>query len=280
MADVIAIENTNKVDKNDLSSAKFTMIVYLIIFMSSQGFQAFFSIQSVRLRNSYQVLGLLVFNALTLAYSVFQYFQLQKTLEKFNGNENSSLVLLVALVVALVVFCEISLVILGLRLVRDFGWSIYRSIGCDIEMRKMLCAYQSFIVLIELEVFFFGGFMAQLLLFGLGADYKLYINLCITPFVVIIPLISIFGIRKEDKCVTAAALAGYALVPIFALVKIIDICSSGNYKNHHYFLTLFAILTAAFAIASLAVGLVCFFQFGKGLGTQRKPTWVLFYNSF
>lgn len=47
ITDVIAIENAHKDDKNDLCSAKFTMIVYLLIFMSSQAFQAVFSIQAV-----------------------------------------------------------------------------------------------------------------------------------------------------------------------------------------------------------------------------------------
>lgn len=103
----------------------------------------------------------------------------------------------------------------------------------------MLYAYQSFIVLIELEVFFFGGFMVQLLVFGLGADYEFYINLAIAPFIVLVPLLSIWGIRNENKLAAGAALSGYAIIPIFSLVKIVYICSGDKYKQHHYFLTLF-----------------------------------------
>lgn len=48
ITDLIAKETTAKVNKNDLASAKYTMLVYLVIFIGSQALQAIFSIQAVR----------------------------------------------------------------------------------------------------------------------------------------------------------------------------------------------------------------------------------------
>jgi hypothetical protein len=94
-------------------------------------------------QNTIQLTGNLVFNGCTLAYSIFQYLQLNtNAVDAFIVEYPSSfltsewLKVLLLLIVAVLGACLSAFLYLAWKLYNEFGWQIYKRIGADPHMKR------------------------------------------------------------------------------------------------------------------------------------------------
>jgi hypothetical protein len=94
-------------------------------------------------KNSIQLYGFLIFNAAAFAYALFQYFQLLQVYEQSEFNDLLEVdyaefrkygIILIVLPTLIAVF-ECVYVWLTVKLVKEFGWKMYKRIGADPHMR-------------------------------------------------------------------------------------------------------------------------------------------------
>jgi len=226
------------------------------------------SIESVYFKNILQIFGILAFNFMTFIYSIFQLYQITnvfKLVDEGIETLKSQITLYVVLVAAFIGLCEIMIAYVGFKLYKEFGWSIYRIIGSDLSMRKMLLMYHSFLMVLKFDVFFFLGFIIQFLVLvvDLGSEY--YLTIAAVPILIAILWLGVLGVRKENKYLLGLNLVGFFCGTIYFCYKLYRIWTISKYASFQYFMSLFAILSLIFLILSLIMGVICLRQFGEGL---------------
>lgn len=94
-------------------------------------------------KNSIQLYGFLIFNGAAFCYALFQYFQLKDMYENQTWGPSLEVDrevlrsygnILIVLPVIIGVF-EVAYVYLVYKLVKEFGWRMYKRIGADPHMR-------------------------------------------------------------------------------------------------------------------------------------------------
>lgn len=119
--------------------------VYLMIFLFAQLFQVILCWDAVWRQNTIQIIAFVMFNALSFAYSLFQYVQVKEALTyasvKTALSSSANLNILIAISVVLGI-CMFMFVWLAFKLYLEFGWKIYKKIGADPRMKCMPYAFQ------------------------------------------------------------------------------------------------------------------------------------------
>lgn len=120
-------------------------------------------------RNTIQIVGLAIFNALLLVYAAIQVGEIAEVLGSTPqaDSEVSHKIfslptkVLSGLVIAVIASGEIAILILAWFIWREFGWRIYRFLGADLQIRRYYRQYQIFECILCFSFFFFVGFGVQ-----------------------------------------------------------------------------------------------------------------------
>lgn len=265
----LVLDNSQAVVEQIASNdSKRSILVYLLLFMFSQIFQFILSIESVLLKNSLQIFALIAFNFMTFLYSIYQYVQLHKALgvtpSQFNDME-AQIIFFISIVAAIVGICELLFIYFGIKLYQDFGWSVYCVIGSDLEMKKMLLIFHSFLMVLKFDVFFFLGFIVQFLVLVLDAGTEYYLTIAAVPIMLSVLWLGGLGVRSENRYLLMLNLFGFLNGAVYFTYKIVRVWTQERFFSFRYFLSLFASFTLLFLILSFFLGYTCLKQFGKGL---------------
>lgn len=98
---------------------------------------------------------------------------------------------------------------ISFKLYQEFGWKIYKKIGADPNMKstnltiffdylEMYLNYQMFLVLLKLDVYFFGAFIAQFLILLKRDDPEFYLSIAIIPMVLAFLFLAVYGVLWFD----------------------------------------------------------------------------------
>ncbi|KAF9960790.1 hypothetical protein BGZ72_005955 [Mortierella alpina] len=264
-------------DKNNMSRS---IPAYLIVFVFAQLFQLVLAWDAVRAQNTIEIIGIVIFNTCCFAYAIFEISQNNRSLKesaKFFVPAGSALELinelLPFLIVVIVVIGVTQCIVtwLAYQLFQEFGWKIYKKIGADPNMKKMYRAYQIYLVLIKVDLFFFVGFSIQfiyLTLFKRTADPEYWITIMVLPLTIVILYIAVYAVRHESRKWMITFLVAMHCGVLYFVFKVVRMYVGDrvmNYEGVRNFLMLFATLCLMTILATIANAAVCYRNFGKGL---------------
>ncbi|KAI9591151.1 hypothetical protein BDF19DRAFT_417421 [Syncephalis fuscata] len=281
---------------NDANLQKVAIIsAYHLIFIVAQVFQFVLCIDAVFRQDTIQIIGLGIFNFLSLCYSVVQLWQtsnmiVEKDIQTLRTNVNSyvhhaSMGLEIAIIVVMAVLA-ITFAFQAWHLFQEFGWRIYKKIGADLNIRRMYRLYQIFVTILKFGIFVFLAFAGQLwYLFYYNDDHNnmiLHTVISISGSILIF-VVGFWAARVESRYGIYAFVVGvvgtmtyliYYLAKIYNRNIILDHpCKSSTGKTNNcdlytgarIFLTLFAVITLLMGVALLATSFFILKNFGKGL---------------
>ncbi|KAG9067252.1 hypothetical protein KI688_012034 [Linnemannia hyalina] len=261
---------------------------YLIVFVFAQLFQLVFTWDAVRAQNTIQLIGIVLFNLCCFVYSIFEISQIQrslsdagergffeskpgKTSSEVAMNLNTSLQPFLIVMVCVFGITQCLVTWLAYRLFQEFGWKIYKKIGADPNIKKMYRAYQIYLVLIKVDLFFFVGFSIQFIYLTLtrrSNDPEYWLTIIILPVTIPILYIAIYAVRHESRKWMAVFFTTMLAGVVYFVYKIVRMYHGEKvpiYEGVVRFLTLFASLCLIAILLTIANAAVCYLNFGRGL---------------
>jgi len=284
-SDVFVIYTNAIPDPLSLQSKDKGIPIYLVLFILSQIFLLLLFWDSLRLRNTIQLLAGLTLNLAVFGYSIGQYVQVSNSIRQYVVADvvdqvNPFLIAIPCITGPL----QIAYVYLGYKLFGDFGWQIYKQIGPDMKMREMYLAYHIFLMLLKVDVFFFLGFGVQFIVLVLHqVDPEFWITIFAFPVLVCVLALAPLAVRKENKILMGLFMAGLLLGIAYYIFKLVRMYQPDQQQKYFFvvkYLTSFAALSLLSCICTLVSSIFCLLNFGKGLKDhfQREKENILKVN--
>ncbi|KAJ3347009.1 hypothetical protein HDU83_002454 [Entophlyctis luteolus] len=262
--------------------------IYEGIFIAAQIFMVYLAFDAIISSSKIQLIATTVFSLAMFGYSCEQYVQSENLVTssaigathygflqaygfQFHRTAPYEIVVIAAGLLFFLVWC-----FFAFKLYKLFGWSVFKELGADVEVRKRLTLYHIYMMLLKLDVFFFLSFVIQyvLLVFGDTNSMAKTVTIVVSPIaVVVLLLIAYFAVTRESNLLMTFLLIGLSGGVGYLVDRVIDIWTVTDptkYKSSKTSLTLFTILTLIAALTTFAIAVLNFLNFGKGLMQSLK----------
>lgn len=142
-----------------------TIPTYLVLFIFGFLYQIFLCYDSLRLKNTIQVIGLCVFNVAMLIYAAVQVDQIKNAIynladpdgvfvtQVYIADPNGLWHRIYPFIVAVACIIALGTVVLSYtawKLYDEFSWVIYKHISADLRMKHRFLVYQVILMLFDL----------------------------------------------------------------------------------------------------------------------------------
>lgn len=264
-----------------------TVSVYLAVFVFGCVFQVLIAWDAVRLKNTMQLIGVLIFNialTITAAIEIRQVRDALNAQDRIAGGipcpDNPELLCrarslfpsverYLIVVTGVCFVAEILMAWLTVRLWREFGWVIYQKIGADLKVRNMFFWYQLFIVFLKFSFFFGVGFtVIYLILVADTTDWEYGVTIAAVPIAIVSLFAAGFAVRKEWTSLMIFSLFLMIAGLVYFVYKVTQVWVPATRDQYTYVHTTITFISA-FAILSLGLtlinGIICLLNFHKGL---------------
>lgn len=266
-----------KAHATDLDGAKSRALpVFVIVFSIAHCYQMFLAIDSVVNRNTILVIGLIIFNACFLIYSIIQISEIRSVLGDGVAEGTSQTIpvqVLTGAIPIVISVAEIAFVVLGWHMWKEFGWQIYHKIGADRRLKRCYLHYQVYVALLKFDFFIFIAFCIQLVLVvkQIG-DAERYITIISAPFSLMILVFAWYSVRKELRWGMVLFMIGLAGALVYFIYKLFRIWQQQDtlYREVHKSLTTFSVLAILLLIITAAMTIQCTVNFGRGLKSAME----------
>jgi hypothetical protein len=277
--------------KNTHSETR-TIPTYLAVFMFGYLYQLWLVWDALRLKNTIQVIGLVIYNIGILIYAAIQFDQIRDAADELNENKfvdpefwNDVRPMLIALPVLMAVM-TIFFAFEAWKLYDEFAWTIYKHISADLRLKRRYLTYQVrrsyschhamltsqiYIALLKFDFFFFLAFTVQFLVV---VDNTKTVELALTAVALVITFFLLFfaawWVRRESFAGMITIIIVYFIAMGYFLFKLIrmyiaDIGRQEDYEPARKSLTAFAVLTILLLIFTIVIACICTHNFNKGL---------------
>jgi len=264
-----------------------TLPCYLALFALAEIFELLMAFDALRLRNTIQLLGILLFHMALIAFAAIQIHETESALlnvvdcatdfNLINCDGPGSLWRAVKpfLIVVPCVLGAGGVVIMfwTKELYSEFGWAIFHVVGANPKMKKMYQWYQIMICLLKFDFFFFVGVTMQLLIIVLAKNTAEFgVTVAAIPVVLVLLALCGTAVQREIKWLMTISLVMMLAASsyfLFKLVRIYEPSSKHLYDTTRASLTIFTIVAFLLLFATFAVGLRCFADFDRGLQASK-----------
>lgn len=262
-----------------------TIPTYFALFLFAEFFGLIVAWDSLRLKNTIQVIGLCIYHLALMVYAIIQIDQIKEALgsvlitnEDVWGTSTAlSIEPWLIVVPAIIGSACLLLSYFAYRLYEEFGWTIYKHIGADLAMRRNYMAFQIFIALLKFDFIFFVGFTIQFAVIILNvSDPEFGLTIAVIPVTIIGLIYTSWALRNEKIWGMVITLVYFVCAMAYFLFKLIRMYAgpkSAQYGTARRPLATFAILTLILLVLSIVNAIVCMRNFGQGLKNyvrQRK----------
>ncbi|CAL3972246.1 unnamed protein product [Diplocarpon coronariae] len=261
-----------------------TIPTYLTLFIFGFLYELLLVYDSVRLKNTIQVIGLCIYNVGMLVYGSIQYDQIDDAIKALGGKlwlKHGHEVELwpdiqpyLIAVPCIIGFFTVAMAVIAWKLYDEFAWTIYKHISADLRMKRRFLTFQIYIALLKFDFFFFLGFTIQFLVVVTGlADAEFGLTIAAIPVTILILFMAAFWTRRENKigmvCTIFLYFCGLAYF-IFKLARMYQPSREKDYLPVRKSLTSFAVITIVLLILTISNASVCMANFDKGLKPHIK----------
>ncbi|KAJ7063247.1 hypothetical protein C8F01DRAFT_1209588 [Mycena amicta] len=265
-----------------------TLPCYLALFALAEIFELFMAFDALRLRNTIQLMGILLFHMALIVFAAIQVHETKtalvtlsasacaKNFDMIHCGGSGSLyrsVLPFLIVVPCVIAAAWLLMMFWIKeLYSEFGWAIFHVVGANPKMKKMYQWYQIMLCLLKFDFFFFVAVTMQLLIVVLARNTAEFgVTIAAIPIVLALLALAAMAVQREIKWLMSISLIMMlaALSYFFKLVRIYEPSTRDLYSTTRASLTIFTIVAFLLLFATFAVGLRCFADFNRGLVTAK-----------
>ncbi|KAF7304868.1 SET domain-containing protein [Mycena kentingensis (nom. inval.)] len=269
-------------------SAYKTVPLYLALFALAEIFELFMAFDALRLRNTIQLMGILLFHMTLIVFSAIQVEETKsslvtKTVEECAvtwdkthctgpGSLWNSVQPFLIIVPIIIAVAWLILMFWIKELYSEFGWAIFHVVGANPKMKKMYQWYQIMLCLLKFDFAFFIGVTIQLLILVLVRNTAEFgVTIAAIPVVLVLLVLCGVAVQREIKWIMTISLGMMlaAMSYLFKLVRIYEPSTRYLYDSARASLTVFTILAFLLLFATFAVGLRCFADFGRGLKASK-----------
>jgi len=260
-----------------------TLPCYLALFGLAEVFELFVAFDALRLRNTIQLIGLLIFHAALVICAALQVYETKTALVTNNDCDGTfnyvicggagtlwakvkPLLIVAPCVLAVSWFFMLFFI---KKLFEEFGWAIFHVVGANPKMKTMYRYYQIMLCFLKFDFFFVTGVTMQLLIVVIQKNSAEFgITVAAIPIVLALLVLCGLAVQREIKSVMTISLVlmlSALTYFIYKLVRFYAPSSRDQYLSTRATLTAFTTITLALLLASFAVGLRCFADFDRGL---------------
>lgn len=263
--------------KNPSSTSSRTIPTYFALFLFAEFFGLIVAWDSLRLKNTIQVIGLCIYHIALMVYAIIQIDQIKEALgpvllvdsNVWGTGSPLSIEPWLILVPAIIGSSCLLMSYFAYRLYEEFGWTIYKHIGADLAMRRHYMAFQIFIALLKFDFIFFVGFTIQFAVIILNVtDPEFGLTIAVIPITIVGLICTSWALRNEKVWGMILTLVYFVCAMAYFLFKLIRMYAgpkASQYGEARRPLATFAILTLALLILSIINASICMRNFGKGL---------------
>jgi hypothetical protein len=194
-----------------------TIPTFLILYIFGFIYQLVLVWDALRLKNTIQVIGLVLYNIGLLIYGAVQMDQIKTSVLVLHAKNQIDLsiwtdtkpyLIAVPIVIAVGTVC---LAVCAWKLYDEFAWTIYKHISADLRMKRRYLTFQVYIALLKFDFFFFLGFTIQFVVIVTQRKTEFALTIAAIPVTIIILLAAAFFCRKEWLIGTLAVLVSQFL---------------------------------------------------------------------
>ncbi|RIB13270.1 hypothetical protein C2G38_1975237, partial [Gigaspora rosea] len=267
-------------------------LIYHAIFVISLFFQVLLVIDALRHRNSVQIVALVIFNLLSLAYAGIQVFQHQileaivtlnatyaPTNPIFSQDDMDApkdyyemkMMPLEHTIIGLICVFSAYLAFMSYMLTKEFGWKNYKIYTANPQVRNALLNLTILQTLIKMDVFFIGSYALQLIPSQKIGYYSSIIEIVLVFFFgTFMLLMAWFSVSMEMKYLLLSVITLYSVSLIYWAFRLITInlpTQSGfdPYEFTRRFLTFFLAVTFVLVLITVHYSIVCFRNMMRGI---------------
>lgn len=172
------------------------------------------------MKNTIQVIGLVMYNVGLLIYGAVQMDQIKEAILALAEDDYirrevwaDTKPFLVA-IPCILALGTVLMMVCAWKLYDEFAWSIYKRISADLRMKRRYLQYQVYIALLKFDFFFFLGFTVQFVVIVTQRQAEFALTIAAIPVTILILLAAAWFVRKEWLIGTIAVIVSLVPCPL------------------------------------------------------------------
>ncbi|KKY18645.1 hypothetical protein UCDDS831_g05927 [Diplodia seriata] len=271
----------------------YTYPISIAVIIAGIAYQAILTLDAFRIKNNIQLFAQCIANICLSIATTMQYGQLKHAASRVSSGHASYpdepftkdrpfwAQTQPLLIISIIASCSstVGMVVLAIKLHREFSWALYKDISADLEIRGRYFAYQVYLVLIKLTFYFVFSFVVIYAFVNVHYQQPEFaLTLAVIPLSLLTIGLAVYYTRKEARIGMALTIIIYLSAAAWLISRMVVICGTGIrsatvLRDEQI---LFAGVGIGFLLAASGAAVRCLLNFDSGLKpillgqTQRK----------